>query len=675
MKKSLFALAFAASTLPALALDAPVAQLDVSGATYTLSWSAVDGAESYQVYSMTEAWTLGSMLAEVGSEVLSYDVTGSGQFFYVKAWAADSGPGAAPVPTGHDAADVISVFSDSFSSLAGTDFFPWWWQSTVASFVDLEGNQALEYANFNYQGIQLAAAQDLSLMEYVHLDVWTENEAAANAFLISASTGEQPYAMAPSFGSWNSYDIPLSHFTDLGLSISDIHQLKFDGGTGGTIYLDNIYFWKNPTASGTDATLSDLTVDGSTVAGFVSSTLEYDVELPYGSVDVPVVDGTTTDPAASYVVNAAGGLPGVSQVVVTAADGLTSLTYNVSFTVAAPVPLVAAPAPTAHPDSVLSIYSDAYTNLAGSNFNPWWGQSTLVTVDHPVAGDNTLLYANLNYQGTNLGGFDGVAQDVSAYGYFHLDFWTPNASALNFFLISGSTGERAYALPITTESWVGVDIPLSHFTNLGMTMTDIFQIKVDGGNGSTVVYFDNWYFHGVAETVELTEPSEAAPTPTYDAGNVISLFSNAYTNVTVDTWSAGWDVANVSDVQVFGDDTKLYENLLFAGIEFTSNTIDASAMTHFRMDFWTPDATDLPAAFRIKLVDFGADGAWSGGDDVEHEITLAADTVPALQSQNWVSFDIPLSEFTNLVTTGHLAQLIISGDPNTVYIDNVLFHN
>jgi hypothetical protein len=143
----------------------------------------------------------------------------------------------------------------------------------------------------------------------------------------------------------------------------------------------------------------------------------------------------------------------------------------------------------------------------------------------------------------------------------------------------------------------------------------------------------------------------------------------------VDTWSAGWDVANVSDVQVFGDDTKLYENLLFAGIEFTSNTIDASAMTHFRMDFWTPDATDLPAAFRIKLVDFGADGAWSGGDDVEHEITLAADTVPALQSQNWVSFDIPLSEFTNLVTTGHLAQLIISGDPNTVYIDNVLFHN
>ncbi|MBS3768156.1 MAG: T9SS type A sorting domain-containing protein [Candidatus Cloacimonetes bacterium] len=32
-----------------------------------------------------------------------------------------------------------------------------------------------------------------------------------------------------------------------------------------------------------------------------------------------------------------------------------------------------------------------------------------------------------------------------------------------------------------------------------------------------------------------------------------------------------------------------------------------------------------------------------------------------------------MSDFTNLTTTGHLAQLIISGDPNTVYVDNVYF--
>jgi uncharacterized protein (DUF2147 family) len=163
----------------------------------------------------------------------------------------------------------------------------------------------------------------------------------------------------------------------------------------------------------------------------------------------------------------------------------------------------------------------------------------------------------------------------------------------------------------------------------------------------------------------------AAPTPTVDAANVISLFSNAYTDVTVDTWSAGWDMADVSDVQLDGDDTKLYENLVFAGIEFTSQTIDASGMTHFHMDVWTPDGFDNGEVFKVKLVDFGADGAWSGGDDVEHELTFGA---PTMMMGGWVSLDMPLSDFTNLTTTSHMAQLIISGDPNTVYVDNVYFY-
>ena len=168
-------------------------------------------------------------------------------------------------------------------------------------------------------------------------------------------------------------------------------------------------------------------------------------------------------------------------------------------------------------------------------------------------------------------------------------------------------------------------------------------------------------------------PTVAAPTPTAEQANVISLYSNAYTNVTVDTWSAGWDQADVADVQVAGNDTKLYTNLTFAGIEFTSNTINATNMTHFNMDIWTPDATALPAAFRIKLVDFGANGVWSGGDDVEHELSFNASSTPPLVSNNWISYHIPLTAFTGLVTKAHLAQLIISGDPNTVYVDNIYF--
>jgi hypothetical protein len=78
--------------------------------------------------------------------------------------------------------------------------------------------------------------------------------------------------------------------------------------------------------------------------------------------------------------------------------------------------------------------------------------------------------------------------------------------------------------------------------------------------------------------------------------------------------------------------------------------------------------------FKVKLVDFGANGVFGGGDDVEHELTFTAATTPALATGGWVSLEIPLSSFTGLTTRAHLAQLIISGDLRTVYVDNVVLH-
>ncbi len=184
---------------------------------------------------------------------------------------------------------------------------------------------------------------------------------------------------------------------------------------------------------------------------------------------------------------------------------------NITFSAAAQLPVPTAAAPDPIHTNEFSIYSDSYTNLANTNFNPAWGQSTIVT-DELIGGNNTLKYAALNYQGTNLGSADGTDQDVSGYTHLHVDFWTPNATALNFFLVSRTTGEQSYPLPITTEQWVSVDIPLSHYTGLGLGLTDIFQFKVDGGDGSTtVVWFDNWYFHS-GDLSSIDEVSGSAPT-------------------------------------------------------------------------------------------------------------------------------------------------------------------
>ena len=81
-------------------------------------------------------------------------------------------------------------------------------------------------------------------MEFLHVDMWTADAATVEVFPISVATGEKSFNMPVTAGQWVSYDIPLSHFTSLGLSMADIHQFKFVGTAGSTIYLDNIYFYK-----------------------------------------------------------------------------------------------------------------------------------------------------------------------------------------------------------------------------------------------------------------------------------------------------------------------------------------------------------------------------------------------------------------------------------------------
>ncbi len=117
-------------------------------------------------------------------------------------------------------------------------------------------------------------------------------------------------------------------------------------------------------------------------------------------------------------------------------------------------------------------------------------------------------------------------------------------------------------------------------------------------------------------------PVTAAPRPTVPAANVISLFSNAYANVPVDTWWAEWshNYSSFTDYKVAGDDVKAYTNLQYAGIEFASQTIDATSMTHFHVDVWVPAGTIL---FRVKLVDFGDDGTYQGAPDSERELTYS----------------------------------------------------
>lgn len=188
---------------------------------------------------------------------------------------------------------------------------------------------------------------------------------------------------------------------------------------------------------------------------------------------------------------------------------------------------------------------------------------------------------------------------------------------------------------------------------------DIRVVALSGG-AATLEY---------TETVEMTGPVPS-PTPNKLPESVISLFSNAYTNVTVDTWRTDWSQADLEETDIEGNDIKKYSNLNFVGISTESAQIDATGMTHFRTDIYSLDAE----TFRVKLVDFGPNGVFDGGgDDVEHEVVF-----DGIAQGEWVTLDIPLEDFTGLTTRAHISQLIYSAAPageNTVLIDNVFFYD
>lgn len=157
----------------------------------------------------------------------------------------------APTPKDRPSSSVISVYSSSYAAQAVTNFngFPDWGQggqgSSWAEF-DLNGDKMLQYVNLSYQGNQFDAV-DLSGMEYVHMDVWTADVDKLELSIIqTAIPQETPIVTDLVKDEWNSIDIPLSSFTDLGQAVTAIDQLKYVGTpwAAGSVFIDNVYFYK-----------------------------------------------------------------------------------------------------------------------------------------------------------------------------------------------------------------------------------------------------------------------------------------------------------------------------------------------------------------------------------------------------------------------------------------------
>ncbi|MBL7815604.1 MAG: T9SS type A sorting domain-containing protein [Saprospiraceae bacterium] len=206
--------------------------------TYASSNAAIATVSNVGVGTCLAAGTT-NITAKLGS----VNATGT---LTVNVTAAAAPTTAAPTPT-RPAANVISLFSNAYTDVAGTDWFPNWGQTTVVADVQIAGNTTKKYTNFNYQGVQFQTPINVTTMNYLHIDLWTPNMTSFKVFLINIpplTQAEQAVTLTPTLSGWNSFDIPLASYNTI--VKTGIGQLKLESVPfgSGTAYLDNIYFFK-----------------------------------------------------------------------------------------------------------------------------------------------------------------------------------------------------------------------------------------------------------------------------------------------------------------------------------------------------------------------------------------------------------------------------------------------
>lgn len=204
------------------------------------------------------------------------------------------------------------------------------------------------------------------------------------------------------------------------------------------------------------------------------------------------------------------------------------------------------------------------------------------------------------------------------------------------------------------------------------------RVLFDMGAETGVVVIDNVSLV-VGEAEEPAAPTVAAPTPPErDAENVFSLFSDAYTTQENTVFGAfGVGTQDIETIQVEGNDTqKITMNQPsseFLLVDWGA-PIDLSSLTFFHMDYWID--TDNSAG----LI---ANPKWSNHVGDAGETSSFQLTNPVTTFGEWVSLDVPLSDFTDGDATQQrdaLRQFVLTlaganTGNRTIYIDNLYLHN
>lgn len=395
-------------------------------------------------------------------------------------------------------------------------------------------------------------------------------------------------------------------------------------------------------------------------------------------------------------------------------------------------PLVAAPTPpTRNAVDVINFYSSAYAEIAGTNWNPSWGQTTAAT-EVQIVGNATRRMINLNYQGAEF----ALANNVSTMTNLHLDVWTPDCTSFKVFLVSAGV-ENAATLSPTLSGWNSFDIPLTTFT---ANLSAVIQFKFESVTAGTTVFMDNIYFWkpaapaGTPIITGFTVPAKSlgdvpfaltAPTSnssgafTYTSSNtsVATISGNTVTIVGVGNSTITANQA-ASSPYLTGSTTAVLTVSPPAAPVPTLAAVDVISMygetypNTFAYDFGANNLVGEPdldptagenkaLKYNFEIGGYGAGYAETNVSTMQYvhfdyfttnstnfKFVLISNSPVVEKSyeldassivfNTWKSVNIPMSYFTGLGLNPltwfqYKFDRVVSGNPNIVYIDNVYF--
>jgi hypothetical protein len=251
------------------------------------------------------------------------------------------------------------------------------------------------------------------------------------------------------------------------------------------------------------------------------------------------------------------------------------------------------------------------------------------------------------------------------------------------------TSFNGVTLPVTGISVLynvdGVDVPVntaSSYLNFTSSDPSVASVAPNGQvtvlqAGTTTITATLGSGSGELEaigslTITSTGDFISAPTPpARDAADVVSIFSDAYENVQVDNYNGFFEFATTQGgaINIGGDNIISYSELNFVSINmFNSPNVDASEMTHIHVDVNVREAVNPGDFLRFQIINNNGPSETSG-------FVNLGDYSPLLEEE-WVSYDIPVSDFAGLGGTEDvdLIFFVSDGTISNVYIDNVYFY-